>query len=228
MPRPLEALPRQSPLTPVFAESQNIHELQPGISMFVSYPGSPLGQNVFLLTSFDIAQNAATGVQINCPSQLTLNQAIQQFTGKEKALAKDVPILQGGSCEPKTLFMITSREWHPEWAKYECGPYIIHDHQIALQALADGDVPEKILPALGYLGDKYSELQKALQTNYMGAFAATDEMLFKHYSPDSKWKRAMYLHTQGHVQGFQLPVHSPRRDLITGEELPVDMKLTIN
>lgn len=171
------------------------HELEPGNSMLVSYPGSSLGRSVFMLAH--ISQDEYMAFQVNGPRHTTLRDVMKETIDRDIAAEEDMPVFHGGAMEKSRMFIITPHDWHPEWPIIPAGPYAVHATLNALHAIADGDRPDRMAMVSGYVQGQYTDFVNALQDNMLGEIAADDDLIFRPYDTETKWARAMYLHTGG-------------------------------
>jgi putative AlgH/UPF0301 family transcriptional regulator len=181
------------------------HELEAGNSMLLSYPGTQLGHSVFLLANVDEAANEYTAFQVNGPrafqgkssQPLTLRSVINETINKDIGEEDDIPVFCGGTTDVVRMFIITPHDWQPDLPAINAGPYSIHTSLQALHIIASGDRPARMAMLGGYVQGSLTDFKIALQDNLLGEIVTDEELIFRNYDPETKWLRAMHLHTGG-------------------------------
>lgn len=173
------------------------HDLEAGNSMLVSYPGSKLGHSVFLMTDINMEDNTYAAIMVNGAAQTTLKTVVQQTLEEGLDVEQDIPVFAGGGINPRNVAILTPLDWHPELDSAEVGPFRIHMTLHALRLLATGDIPDRIRIVAGNMQGSMTDFTAALQHDVLGEIVTDDDLVFRAYDPETKWARAMYLHTGG-------------------------------
>lgn len=213
---------KASPLGTDFFQSINdlsIHEIEAGNSMLLGYPGSPFGKGVFLLADVNHQAGQIRGFQVNGLPHTDLAAVIKNTMGIHLEPGLNRTVFSGGENEEAVMRMITPYHWRDDLPSIEAGPYRIHGSMSALKAIAEGDMPERILPVIGCMNGPIQLLATALQKNLLGEFTADDDLVFGEATQAEKWRQALQLHTGGHDNIYvpmTVPVLSPE-DRMAGE-----------
>jgi putative transcriptional regulator len=141
--------------------------------------GDPnFGESVTYICQHDAA--GALGIVINKPTGVTLDEICTRMDIDISSGAHtSLPVLSGGPVEPARGFML-----HDATHEYE-GTIPIDDSirltvsRDALEALARGDGPERVLFALGYAGWGQGQLEAELAANSWLSVQASARILFE-------------------------------------------------
>lgn len=187
-----------------------VHDLQPGFSMLVGYPGGDFEGDVQLLAygSKDsiFSSFCTNGPQAKIESTgelMTLSTVIKHVLQKDMPFSfEDYPVTIAGEVHGNRVFLITPREWRADDAEIcengtLAGPYRIHGGIDAIKAVADGDRPEKMAVVTGVTQIPYAQFMVLIRNNAFGEIAVDDDLIFQTATPEEKWARAMAIHTGG-------------------------------
>lgn len=136
--------------------------------------------------------DGAMGLVINHPlPSLSLEELLEQLDVKfDSSITKDAVINSGGPVEPGRGFVLHSTDYIQE------STTIVREHLGVtatldiLQAIANGDGPDKHLMVLGYAGWEAGQLDEEIQNNAWLTADADSELIF-HTEAEQAWPRAM-------------------------------------
>jgi putative transcriptional regulator len=141
--------------------------------------GDPnFGESVTYICQHDAA--GALGIVINKPSGVTLAEICSRMDiDVSPGADASLPVLSGGPVEPARGFVL-----HDASQEYEGTVPIDEDIRLtvsrdALEALARGDGPKRVLFALGYAGWGQGQLEAELAANSWLSVRASTKILFE-------------------------------------------------
>lgn len=137
--------------------------------------------------------NGALGLVINRPLNLTLDQLLDHLDiATERPELAKMPIHYGGPVQPEQGFVLHSPVGQWGATLRVTGDIGITTSRDILQAVADGQGPERLLVTLGYAGWGPGQLERELAENSWLSGPATFDILFQTPS-DQRWLAAAAL-----------------------------------
>ena len=133
----------------------------------------------------------ALGITINRPSEFTLSDVLGQIgmTCEDIELGQ-TPVFEGGPMHRERGFVLhaSDSQWESSMA---VGPGIaVTTSRDVLQAIADGQGPEKFLVALGYAGWGAGQLEEEMRDNAWLTVMASPDVIFD-LPVEARWEQAV-------------------------------------
>ncbi len=157
------------------------HYLQGQFLVATPYLGDPRfhGGVVYLC---DHNEDGALGVMINRPLDISLGEILEQLDMDGGEL--DQPVFGGGPVQPERGFVL-----HPQGSSWlntavVTGEVMLTTSRDILQAIGEGEGPERYRVALGYAGWGEGQLEDELAGNAWLTCPATPDLLFDTDWPD--------------------------------------------
>ncbi len=136
-------------------------------------------------------EEGALGITINRESEYVLEDVLEQLDLKcDDERIAGMPVYMGGPVHPERGFVLHSndRSWE---ATVDVGDGIcVTTSRDVLEAIVQGEGPEKFLVALGYAGWESGQLEDEMRANAWLNVMASADIIFD--SPvDQRWEKAV-------------------------------------
>ncbi len=133
----------------------------------------------------------ALGITINRPSEFTMADVLGQigipFSSEDLV---HIPVFEGGPVHPERGFVL--HDGDPRWeSSMRVGKNIaVTTSRDILEAIAEGNGPEKFLMALGYAGWGAGQLEDEMRDNAWLNVMARSDIVFD-LPPEQRWEQAV-------------------------------------
>lgn len=135
--------------------------------------------------------NGAMGLIVNrLFAEADFGMLLDQLDVRAAGEVPDVPVHFGGPVEPGRGFVLHSADYMREGTMRIDDNISLTATVEILQAIVDGDGPERILMMLGYTGWGAGQLEDEMKANGWLTSAADENILFGP-SLDTKWERSL-------------------------------------
>lgn len=138
-------------------------------------------------------EQGAMGIVINRPTDVTLGELLSQLEISTRLdWVRDTPVYQGGPVQTDRGFVLHSTG--PRFdSTLDITPRIsVTTSRDVLEAIADGQGPERSLIALGYAGWGSGQLEQEMSANAWLSGPADDDIIFR-LEAESRWQAAARL-----------------------------------
>lgn len=183
------------------------HNLQPGRSMLVGYPGTEHANKVFITAQ--IQSDDGGGVilpQTNGDVQkMGLNDVVKAVTQKDMREPRETRVIRGGTFKDSHVILLTSQDWHTEVSSVDMHVCRLHNNAATLNHIAGGDMPEKLALFIGMTAFPHDEFFERLHGNEFGVIEFREDMVFGESPRERQWEEAMDIHTMGRTSKFYIP-----------------------
>ncbi|MGB0498694.1 MAG: YqgE/AlgH family protein [Rubricella sp.] len=173
------------------AEPATTHSLAGHLLVAMPGMGDPrFEKTVVFLCSHD--GDGAMGLVLNKPSPgLRFADLTEQLQIRKGADFRDLAVFDGGPVDRNRGFLIHSDEFAlPEGTLSIPGGFALTASVSALQEIAAGGGPRKVILALGYAGWGAGQIEEELRENAWLTLPARPSLVFD-TAPDEQWTRCM-------------------------------------
>ncbi len=154
-----------------------------------SMPDSNFSHTLTLMCDHD--ENHAIGIVINREIPKFLRDQIIEELGLIGENFKDLPIFEGGPCQPERGFVIHTDDWLEDASlKIAANVYLSASKDI-LRAIAGGYGPKRYLIALGYAGWGAGQLESEILRNSWLVADFDMDLVFDEMDSIKKWSLGM-------------------------------------
>lgn len=137
------------------------------------------------------SEEGALGITINRASEYVLEDVLEQLgLSCDDAQLANLPVYVGGPVHPERGFVLHSddRSWE---ATVDVGEGIcVTTSRDVLEAISEGEGPEKFLVALGYAGWESGQLEEEMRQNAWLNVMASAEVIFD-LPAEQRWEEAV-------------------------------------
>lgn len=150
-----------------------------------SMPDPNFAHSVVLMCDHD--DEHAIGIVLNREIPKFLRDPIIKELGLSTSNSKDLPIFEGGPCQPERGFVLHTDDWlDPSSIDIAGNIYLTASSEI-LRAIAGGYGPKRHLIALGYAGWSAGQLEAEIAMNSWLIADFDMDLVFENRDPIEKW-----------------------------------------
>lgn len=132
------------------------------------------------------------GLVINQPIDLRLPPLLRQLEMEPRPDVPNEPIFRGGPVNPENGFVLHSADQHWRGTRQLTEELALTTSRDILEAIANGEVPQRLLVALGYAGWGPGQLEEELAANSW-LVAPMDPAILFSLPPEQRWSAAARL-----------------------------------
>ncbi|GAB2188513.1 YqgE/AlgH family protein [Sessilibacter sp. MAH2] len=134
-------------------------------------------------------KDGAMGLVLNHPLPMKLSEVFEQMGCEDKGISGDCELLAGGPVQLERGFVLhsTDKEWDNTAQISE--EILLTGSKDIIEAIADGEGPEKYLVFLGYAGWEAGQLEQEIADNAWLTIPADSRVIFE-TETSMRWKAA--------------------------------------